>query len=52
MTPEGEVDVDKAQQIAYDVIAYLAEKFHLKGTYTARNSCSRQTVTNPDDLVK
>ena len=28
MTPEGIVDVDKAQQIAYDVVAYLAEKFH------------------------
>ena len=52
MTPEGVIDVERAQQIAYDVIAYLAEKFHLKGTYTARNVCSRQTVTNPEDLVK
>ena len=47
MTPEGVIDVERAQQIAY-----LAEKFHLKGSYTARNVCSYQTVTNPEDLVK
>ncbi|WP_162473835.1 hypothetical protein [endosymbiont 'TC1' of Trimyema compressum] len=52
MTTEGVIDVERAQQIAYDVITYLAEKFQLKGTYTARNVCSRQAVTNPNDLVK
>lgn len=49
--PDGGIDVDKAQQVTFDTIAYLAEKYGLSGTYTSRNICNRQVDTDPDDLL-
>jgi len=46
----GDVDVATAQQITYDVIARLSEKYNLKGTYTSRNRTCKQVVTDPNDI--
>ncbi|QRN86448.1 hypothetical protein JR334_04280 [Clostridia bacterium] len=37
----GEVDIEAAQKVTYDVIAMLSDKYKLKGTYTTRNATCR-----------
>lgn len=32
----GEIDSAKARQVAFNLIAYLADNYGLKGTYTTR----------------
>lgn len=51
MDHDGNVDIDRAQQITFELISYLSEKHNLNGVYTARNICNRQINTNQEDLV-
>lgn len=46
----GDIDIEKAQKITYDVIAMLSERYDLKGTYTTRNRTCRPVRTNPQNL--
>jgi hypothetical protein len=46
----GEVDVEAAQKVTYDVIAMLSDKYDLKGTYTTRAATCRPFRTNPEKM--
>lgn len=46
----GDIDLEAAQKVTYDLIAMLSERYNLKGTYTTRNKSCRPVRTNPEDL--